>query len=184
MLTTTQLLPFSRTGVNRAVTFGAGKTGASLFLTYRIENLTVDRPTAVADFQRADALWKHTCLEVFLGTSDDDEYWELNFAADGRWNGYRFEGYRRGMEQEEEAKLSSFEARQDGVHAVFTIEVRLPPSLTEKRELLCNPAVIIENDLGVTPVFEYLAATHPGVRPDFHLKSARTVRIEESAIPA
>ena len=49
------------------------------------------------DGGRHDALWKHTCFEVFVRCGADQRYVELNFAPTGEWAAYTFECYRDGM---------------------------------------------------------------------------------------
>src|SRR5664279_4486477 len=50
--------------------------------------------------QRRDALWRHTCLELFLGRIDAAPgYLELNFALNGEWAAYEFDGYRSGQRE-------------------------------------------------------------------------------------
>lgn len=54
------------------------------------------RLPAPAEPGRAEALWKHTCFEVFLRDVEGEAYVELNFAPSGQWAAYRFDGYRVG----------------------------------------------------------------------------------------
>ena len=47
--------------------------------------------------ERRDGLWKTTCFEAFFAHSDTSEYWEWNGSANGDWNLYHFDDYRKGM---------------------------------------------------------------------------------------
>ena len=124
--------------------------------------------------QRVDGLWRHSCLELFVGTEEANAYWEYNFSTGGAWNCYAFTGYRQGMREEPEVRLLSFnvETREDETH--FLIEVGLPSSIAGAPMLMCNPAAIIEKG----SAFSYHAWCHPADKPDFHLKSARTVPVK------
>jgi len=48
--------------------------------------------------ERRDELWRTTCFEAFVRADGEPGYYELNLSPSGDWNGYRFSGYREGME--------------------------------------------------------------------------------------
>ena len=73
--------------------------GGTLHLHYRleaeVEHLRLPAPLAGAG--RADELWRHTCVEVFVAGRGSHEYREFNFSPSGEWAAYAFTAYRAGM---------------------------------------------------------------------------------------
>lgn len=146
------------------------------------------RPEAPA---RADGLWRHTCLELFVRAGDEEAYLELNLAPSGRWAAYRFARYREGMEIAGEID----EPRMDGemrreplgrerraqLEALGrdTLERYGPSYLTMRAELGLDQAAFLPLDvpwhLGLSAVIEeksgrlsYWALAFPPGKPDFH----------------
>jgi hypothetical protein len=64
---------------------------------YRVQGSKGLVTAALASPQRADALWKRTCFELFVRPEGGDGYYEFNFSPSGEWAAYRFTGYREGM---------------------------------------------------------------------------------------
>lgn len=115
--------------------------------------------------QRRDELWKHTCLEAFLGTGHDDgsAYLEINGSPGGHWNAYSFSKYREGMSP---APVHVSVVR-DGASA-WTLDVKGEMPLPDA-------------SLGLTAVVEFRAGSvsywslhHPGPKADFHRKAGWT----------
>src|SRR5690606_15924970 len=75
----------------------------SLRLDYRVaaelSQLCLPAPVVVAGAAagRADQLWRHTCLEVFVAGRGSQGYREFNFSPSGEWAVYDFSAYRAGM---------------------------------------------------------------------------------------
>src|SRR3974390_597011 len=63
-------------------------------VTGTIRDLAVP-PVAAAT--RTDELWRHTCFEAFVGSSQSVAYYEFNFAPSTQWAAYRFSDYRTDM---------------------------------------------------------------------------------------
>jgi hypothetical protein len=118
---------------------------------------------------RADRLWEETCFECFLLTGEGDAYLEFNATADGRWNLYGFDSYRKGMRavqvspgQEPLLQKSAMVTR--GVYELsWFIPLELLPFLTP------------ETNLGLSMVLEerhegqsYWAIQHLRSEADFH----------------
>ena len=119
-----------------------------------------------------DGLWAHTCCEAFFGLPGSDGYREFNFSPSGQWAIYDFAGYR---------------------DRVATPPLA-PPAITTRRT---NDALILEvrlaacclpgpgpQQVGISAVVEsvdgalsYWALRHPGERPDFHHRDARTLTL-------
>ena len=131
-------------------------------------------PAAVA--ARVDGLWRHTCLEVFVGPAGRPSYVEFNLAPSGQWAAYAFAGYRApaplpavrppSISATRGARLLSLNAVVDphpwlDEHSAPTLEVGL--------------SAVIEHEGGA---LGYYALCHPAERPDFHDRRGFGLRIE------
>jgi hypothetical protein len=72
----------------------AGRLVLNYVVAGRIGDL---RMPPAAEPVRTDELWRHSCFEAFVRTSQRAAYYEFNFAPSTRWAAYRFSGYRNGM---------------------------------------------------------------------------------------
>jgi hypothetical protein len=142
-------------------------TPAELALTYRLSatlpDLRIPEPRLPA---RADGLWRHTCFEAFIGSSDGPTYWEYNFSPSGAWAAYQFTSYREGMQAllKGGAPLITVTSTAESL----AMQVRVDLSWLVRTGL---PGM----RLGVTAVIEtqarvlsYWALNHPAEKPDFH----------------
>ncbi len=109
-----------------------------------------------------DELWRSTCFELFTRSRRREEYFEYNFAPDGRWASYRFAGYRDFAANVDLPPHNIEIAR--GVSG-FSVSVS-PPFLpiAGPKTLLGISAVIEERD----GTKSYWALRHPTGQPDFH----------------
>ena len=138
----------------------AGSLQLCYVVTGRIDDL---RLPGLAEPERGDALWQHTCFEAFLA-GPAGGYLEFNFSPSTRWAVYRFDSYRSGMRVADEIGAP-------------TIDVQSAPdryALQAALELLYWPHDA-PGRLGVAAVIEetsgnksYWALAHPPGRPDFH----------------
>src|SRR5437868_2964024 len=144
------------------------QTGA-LRLTYRLEGdlerLNVPAPRQPA---RADELWRHTCFEAFLSSTDAPGYAELNFAPSGEWAAYSFDDYRSGMKAIEQITTPSIRCTR--ASQLLQLDVELEPAAqwggaAQARELRVALTAVLEDTHGR---ISYWALAHPGARPDFH----------------
>lgn len=119
---------------------------------------------------RADGLWQHTCFEAFI--RDGAGYCEFNFAPNGQWAAYRFDGYRAGMRPLDIAAPEiAFEAEEEG----FAVTVNLAlPFLAGAAVWRMGLTAVIEEAAG----FSYWALLHPPGKPDFHHADAFTLDLE------
>lgn len=137
-------------------------------------------PPAPGTATRADRLWEHTCFEAFLAPAGAAAYWELNLAASGDWNAYRFDGYRAGMRPEPRAVAPAIEV----AHASCgTLTVHATVDLTRLRELTSTAldvslAAVLEANDGT---LSYWALAHASARPDFHRRETFVVRLDGDA---
>lgn len=150
-------------------TFGAAAmwaAGRTLDLCFRLETPLDDlRLLPSADDYDGDPLWKHTCLEAFVGVPGQPGYLEFNFAPAGLHTVFDFEDYRR---QRSSAAPVGVELGWD--HGPDWIElesrIRLDDWLSDPPELL---------EVGLSAVLEdrdentsFWAARHSSKGLDFH----------------
>jgi hypothetical protein len=114
--------------------------------------------------QPTDGLWRHTCMEVFVGSKPPGPYLEFNFAPDGQWAAYRFSGYRAGMAPLIGIRPPRIELRTQSERLLLSAEVELPATLAAAG-LRLGLAAVVENEHGQ---LDYWALRHAGPRPDFH----------------
>ena len=145
------------------ITVDVSKSNQALRLVFDASELDSILWPGFRRVARAEELWRTTCLELFLGHPDRDDYLELNFSPSGHWNAYRFTGYRAGMSRARDVNLLKLESIDDKV-LVVTVRIdklRMP--------LLLGPAAVIESLSGRPGYFalSYFALKH-GEQPDFH----------------
>ena len=115
--------------------------------------------------RRKDRLWEETCLELFLGTADSGEYWELNLSPSGHWNVYRFTRYREGMWEETAIPSLPFVVRRDPEALLLTAEFGIGKIVPVDKNLATAVAAVIGTTDGGK---SHWALAHPSSRPDFH----------------
>ena len=111
-------------------------------------------PTASA---RADELWRTTCFEVFVATSDG--YREYNLSPSSRWASYSFDSYRNGMEPAPEGVVSKG-IRFQGYNATLEAQIELPEGACR-----LGFSTVLQTREGT---MHYWALAHPSDKPDFH----------------
>ena len=136
----------------------------SLMLTFRlvgdISGLSIPESRSP---QRADHLWRHTCLEAFVMEGDVPEYREFNFSPSGEWAVYEFRGYRDGGVLDNKlAPGIVVHKTMDRLELAAEICQGLLP---HGRPLRLGLSAIVE-DAGGT--LSYWALRHPPGKPDFH----------------
>lgn len=121
------------------------------------------------ELAREDGLWKTTCFEAFFGRPAEEGYWELNLAARGAWNLYRFASYRSPQppSASDDFTLAWLEAGE-GIVAC-RLETKLTPGALEAS--LC---LVANTGTGT----HYFSTRHAGEKPDFHLRGSFTLRAE------
>jgi len=116
--------------------------------------------------ERADGLWRGTCLEAFVRGAGNASYFEFNLSPSGQWAAYRFEGHRSGMaDAEVPAPIirSAASAAQFGLVAGIDVSALLELGPLEIWEV--GLSAVIEADDGS---LSYWALAHPEGPPDFH----------------
>jgi hypothetical protein len=116
---------------------------------------------------RADALWKHTCFEVFVAPADAPGYHEFNFSPSLDWAIYRFSAYREGMSPAEIGRAPKISVRRgdDGLELQSAVRLGHLADLRDARHLRIALAAVIEDENGR---LSYWGLRHPPGKPDFH----------------
>ena len=141
-----------------------GKLALTYVVTGEIAGLELPTPVAGG---RTDELWKHTCLEAFVGPADGSGYFEFNLAPSTRWAAYGFSGYREGMApvQPFDDPGVSVETTADRFVQRATLNLSDLPGLRPDADWHLALTAVIEQRDGLK---SYWALAHPAGRPDFH----------------
>lgn len=162
-------MPFPGEGNPAALTIGGSIARHPDTLSVRCEvrgNLSkVEIPAAAEAPRRKDRLWEETCLELFLGTADSGEYWELNLSPSGHWNVYRFTSYREGMREEPGVTSLPFAVRSGPESLELSMELDVGRILPAGETIEACAAVVIGTIDGGK---SHWAPVHSASRPDFH----------------
>ncbi len=151
---------------------GALKIDVSLFLgrygwgvDYWVKSdASLVLPRARRATRRADELWKHTCLELFLRPGNAKRYYEFNFSPSTQWAAYEFDDYRQGMRPLHMGAPSIYSSmKRDNLHLHARLDWRDRP---ENTVWSIGLAAVIETASGERA---YWALKHPKKGPpDFH----------------
>jgi len=137
----------------------AGSLQLCYVVTGRIDDL---RLPGLAEPERGDALWQHTCFEAFLAVPAGG-YLECNFSPSTRWAVYRFDSYRSGMRIAAEIAAPRI-ARQMTPNRLALQAIVALPDLQRDGSRLGLSAVIVERSGSKS----YWALAHGPGQPDFH----------------
>ncbi len=143
---------------------------AQLLLDYELSGnpagLRLPAPAAAGGprAEPTDGLWRHTCMELFVGLPTGGPYLEFNLAPDGRWAAYRFSGYRAGMAPLTGMRPPRIEFTTAADRLQLRADVELPAELAATG-LRLGLAAVIEEASGA---LHYWALSHVAARPDFH----------------
>lgn len=147
-------------------TIGRSSDGG-LIIGYRILGLNLDLhvPTPHAPAP-AEALWKTTCAELFIGPSGRPTYREFNFSPSGQWAAYDFLDYRERKPGEVACRAPTIACHR--AEDLLQLDVTVPREALPKPEgdsLRAALAVVLEAEGGHTG---YWALAHAAGKPDFH----------------
>jgi len=154
----------------------ARRTGTGLELRYRvegdIERLVIPPPTFP---NRADGLWRHTCLEALVREANSNGYVELNLSPSSEWAMYEFSGYRNGMANVEAAQPPRISVHRDRrlLQLDAVVDLDCIPALLDAELTVALSAVIEETNARIS----YWALAHPVGKPDFHHADGFLLRI-------
>ncbi|HEY9601364.1 MAG TPA: DOMON-like domain-containing protein [Allocoleopsis sp.] len=152
------------------------RSGNQLHLDYilsgDIKEVVIAAPSNTPS--RKNELWQETCFEFFLGIKNSEQYWEFNLSPAGDWNVYRFDGYRRGMQEETAFSTLPFSVEDKGDYFAIALDVDLDKIVSPNQALdVAITAVIQHRDGEVS----YWALTHQGTEADFHLRESFVIEL-------
>jgi hypothetical protein len=152
----------------------------SLRIAYAVRGLNlhlrVPTPRAPAP---ADALWRTTCCELFVGAPDRPDYREFNFSPSGQWAAYDFADTRLRTAHVPAIPAPTIATRRG--EDLLEVDVSLPvgalPLYGERRCLAL--AAILEAEGGH---LGYWALVHPQGEPDFHHPAGFVLKLDARGI--
>lgn len=136
-----------------------------LAVAYAIHGLNLDLrvPTPHAPAP-ADALWRTSCCEIFLGTLDQPGYREFNFSPSGQWAHHDFVDTRQPVPRP--CACPAPELRCERGEDLLSLTANLPKAALPKGETLrIALAVVLEANDGQ---LGYWALAHAPGKADFH----------------
>lgn len=140
-----------------------GMSGSTLTICYAatgtLARLRVPQPCVS---RRADALWRHTCCELFIAATDATAYSEFNFSPSSEWAAYEFDSYRQGMRplslpHPPRITVTSSESQ-------WSMNASVECDVVPAGAMLAFCVVTEEADGRLS----YWALAHPPGKPDFH----------------
>ncbi|MCI3135108.1 DOMON-like domain-containing protein [Phenylobacterium aquaticum] len=152
------------TGVEATISWPApGRLALAYEVRGAISDLLLPAP---ALGERTDELWRHTCLEAFVGEAGDPGYYEFNLSPSTQWAAYRFSGYRAAMAAAEiAAPAVGFTAGADACVLTATLALDQLADLSPQADWRLALTAVIEQRDGAK---SYWALAHPPGRADFH----------------
>jgi hypothetical protein len=169
--------PSAATAIEAEIT----RTGTRVDLHYTV---TGDIPRILipelSTPSRADELWRHTCLEIFIRVGDAPGYVEFNFSPTGQWAAYSFTGRRQGMSRIPEAADPGIGTRSmdNRFDLRAWLDLSQIPGLTGP--WLVGLSAIIELTDGSK---SFWALQHPVGQPDFHHADCFALRLPPAESP-
>jgi len=152
------------TGVEATISWPApGRLALAYEVRGEISDLLLPAP---ASAERTDELWRHTCLEAFVGLAGHPGYYEFNLSPSTQWAAYRFSGYREGMAPAPiTAPAVGFRAGRDTCVLTAALALDQLAGLSPTADWRLALTAVIEQRDGAK---SYWALAHPPGRADFH----------------
>ena len=112
---------------------------------------SVDQVRIAEQTRDGDPLWQHTCFEIFVGDTNDAEYYEFNFSPSGAWALMGFRDYRDGGPMHVESLKPKITVRREAHELRLDAEVPLEylPGVHSGVQLSIGLSAVVE-DLGGT----------------------------------
>jgi hypothetical protein len=148
-----------------------------LTIAYAIHGLDSARivPTPAAPAP-ADALWRSTCCELFLGPAGQPGYREFNFSPSGQWAAYDFSDYRQRLPTTTDFPPPSISVRHTDKQ--LQLDVEMPAAaLPATANLRLALSVVLAAQDGSC---NYWALAHPPGRADFHHHAGFVIKLDAS----
>lgn len=158
-------------GPIRAITGQIDATPGGFAAEFRIEGQVgaIELPPKRAS-QRADGLWRSTCLEVFWQPIGDTAYHEFNLAPSSNWAAYAFDSYREGMGA---LPVNAIALATSQDQAGFTLTAAIAADLAAPAQV--GLSAVIKHPSGA---LQYWALAFPPGKPDFHSEACRTLVLD------
>ena len=141
----------------------------ALQATYAIHGLNLDLRVPTPHFPApADALWRTTCCELFIGAPDRPNYREFNFSPSGQWAVHDFHDTREQAPTIAACPPPDIQTRreEDLLRLDVTLAKMALHAVAPGSGSLCIALTVIleANDGSIA----HWALAHPPGRPDFH----------------
>ncbi len=125
------------------------------------------------EMSRQDFLWDSTCFEVFIGSPNQHEYFELNLSPSSAWNLYCFTDYRTPNVMPPVAVLEPALIRFDVHLHRMSAEIDLNALKISHQEIKLGLAAVIKT----AGASQYFALQHSALQADFHDKRDWIIRL-------
>lgn len=135
-------------------------------------------PPPAAAPRPTDGLWRHSCLEAFIGTAGSPAYLEFNFSPSGDWAAYAFSGERQRASAASTPPAPRIACTHDA--RTLVLEAVLPVSVLPAADAVLGLCAVIETTDGQ---LSYWALSHPRAQPDFHHRAGWTARVPDNRRP-
>ncbi|MCX8086595.1 MAG: DOMON-like domain-containing protein [Rhodocyclaceae bacterium] len=156
----------------------AADGGLNLLYAIHGFNLDLRVPTPHAPAP-AEALWRTTCCELFVGAPDRPGYREFNFSPSGQWAAYDFADTRQPAASPAVLPAPTLQTRRS--EDLLEVAVNLPaaalPAFGERRCLAL--AAVLEAEGGH---LGYWALAHPHGKPDFHHPAGFLIKLDSRGL--
>ncbi len=152
---------------------------AQLIATYQVKDKLnqIIWPETLNKPERRNALWKTTCMELFLAIAEQPGYWEFNFSPNGHWNAYHFHDYRQRMQTELQIKhIPIVFNRQQNNETIITATIDISKLPIPRKQTSCIASLTTVLML-IDGNFEYHALSHANTKPDFHNRNSFTLKL-------
>lgn len=152
------------------------RSSGTLAISYELSGPLVEIVIpAPADMpSRKNALWEETCFEFFLSVNNSDEYREFNLSPSGHWNVFRFESYRKGMQEEPAFSSLPFSVQRQPDSLQLSLELDIDKIITADQILKVAVSAVIKHINGRITCW---ALTHPGPQADFHRRDSFIIEL-------
>jgi hypothetical protein len=150
--------------------------GNTLAATYTIEG-AIEQLLIPGTASEATELWRHTCFELFVGATNDAEYYEFNFSPAGEWAIYGFRSYRDGGLIHVDGLKPNITVQRgaDSLALSATVPLDRLAGVSSGVSLTFGLSAVIEDRRGV---LSYWALKHPPGEPNFHCPDNFAVEID------
>ena len=123
---------------------------------------------------RKNGLWEETCFELFVAEKDSSRYREFNLSPAGHWNVFRFESYRKGMQ--EDTAIGSLPFGVQRHPSVLSLSLEMDTNRINR------PSQVMEVGLSAVIKYKngntsYWALTHLGQQADFHRRDSFIIEL-------